>query len=233
MNLVAVSTAPDTGLGERWPEFDHHEIVAATLVQQPRYVDVVDERWDENAHFIAGAREDIPRLIAEIQRLRRLLEANDRAVHSFSRTPTPGAVLDEHHLTAVHNDGSQESVILGVEDSGTPSITLIRADGTTTTHPGTNLFECLIKVRCALEADGFLLCCQGARPTVFPSGMERQMSNGRLAYPLRRDPPLTGADLVDIFLPAKPSTVGTVKDQRSTVMRFFGFTDKAWPGGSR
>ncbi|WP_246340678.1 hypothetical protein [Streptomyces lunaelactis] len=51
MGLVAVSTVPDTGLGERWPHFDHHEIVAATLVQQPRYVDTADERWDENARF--------------------------------------------------------------------------------------------------------------------------------------------------------------------------------------
>ncbi|MFF1917477.1 hypothetical protein ACFVYE_39230 [Streptomyces sp. NPDC058239] len=76
MNLVAVGTVPDTGRGERWPDFDHHQIVAATLVQQPRYVDVADGRWDENAQFIANARQDIPRLIAEIRRLRRLLKAN-------------------------------------------------------------------------------------------------------------------------------------------------------------
>jgi hypothetical protein len=73
MNLVAVSTTPDSGRNERWPGFDHHEIVAATLVQQPRYVDVADERWDENAHFIADARQSVPRLIAEVRRLRHLL----------------------------------------------------------------------------------------------------------------------------------------------------------------
>ncbi|MEZ0095749.1 hypothetical protein [Streptacidiphilus sp. EB129] len=78
MNLVAVSTVPDTGLGERWPAFDHHEIVAATLIQQPRYVDVADERWDENARFIVSARHDVPRLIAEIRRLNHLLEAKER-----------------------------------------------------------------------------------------------------------------------------------------------------------
>lgn len=70
MNLVAISTVPDTGRGERWPDFDHDEIVAATLIQRPRYVDVHDERWDENARFIANARQDIPRLVAEIKRLR-------------------------------------------------------------------------------------------------------------------------------------------------------------------
>jgi hypothetical protein len=74
MSLVAVSTVPDTGLGERWPGFDHRDIVAATLIQQPRYVDAVDERWDENAHFIAAARGTVPRLVAEIRRLRQQLE---------------------------------------------------------------------------------------------------------------------------------------------------------------
>src|SRR3712207_1064855 len=64
-NLVAVSTLPDTGRAERWPHFDHATIVAATLVQQPRYVDIADSRWDENAAFIALARSDIPRLIEE------------------------------------------------------------------------------------------------------------------------------------------------------------------------
>lgn len=76
MGLVAVSTVPDTGLGERWPHFDHHEIVAATLVQQPRYVDTADERWDENARFIAAARQSVPRLIDEIRRLRTQLDAS-------------------------------------------------------------------------------------------------------------------------------------------------------------
>jgi hypothetical protein len=85
MNLVAVSTVPDTGLAERWPSFDHREIVAATLIQQPRYVDSADERWDENAHFIAAARDNIPRLIADIRRLRQQLETttpkNDQETH--------------------------------------------------------------------------------------------------------------------------------------------------------
>jgi hypothetical protein len=73
MSLVAVSTNPDTGLGERWPNFDHATMIAATLVRQPRYVDIADERWDVNAAFIAAARTAVPRLLAEITRLRNLL----------------------------------------------------------------------------------------------------------------------------------------------------------------
>jgi hypothetical protein len=70
MNLVAVSTTPDPGAVERWPSFDHGELVAATLVQDPRYVDVADGRWDENAAFIAMARMAVPRLVAEVRRMR-------------------------------------------------------------------------------------------------------------------------------------------------------------------
>jgi hypothetical protein len=73
MNLVAVSTVPETGDGEGWPRFDHREIVAATLIQEPRYVDISDARWDVNANFIAAARTDVPRLVAEICRLREML----------------------------------------------------------------------------------------------------------------------------------------------------------------
>ncbi|WP_202610722.1 hypothetical protein [Herbidospora solisilvae] len=73
MCLVAVATTPGTGRGERRPGFDHHEIVACTLIQEPRYADVADGRWDENARFIAEARQHVPRLIAEVRRLRGLL----------------------------------------------------------------------------------------------------------------------------------------------------------------
>jgi hypothetical protein len=70
MSLVAVTTHPDTNTAQRWPAFDGGVIVAATLVQHPRYVDIADERWYENAAFIAMARESIPRLIDEVLRLR-------------------------------------------------------------------------------------------------------------------------------------------------------------------
>jgi hypothetical protein len=73
-SLVAVSTVPDTGRGERWPSFDHREMVAGTLIQAPaRYIDVEDSKWDENAAFIAAARTDVPLLVEEIRRLRRLI----------------------------------------------------------------------------------------------------------------------------------------------------------------
>jgi hypothetical protein len=129
-------------------------------------------------------------------------------------------------LTAASRDGRSEVIRLGIDDPAGSSIRLVRAGGEETVHAGVDLFECLQGVRRHLESEGLLVCCQGARPGVFPSGMSRQMSNGRYAYPLRRDPPLTDADLVDIFAPAEISEVGTVDDQRRAVAKFFGF-----PGG--
>ena len=74
MSLVAVSTEADAGLGDHWPDFDHATMIAATLVQQPRYIDIADQRWDANAAFIAAARTAVPSLLAEIARLRNLLD---------------------------------------------------------------------------------------------------------------------------------------------------------------
>jgi hypothetical protein len=73
MSLVAVTTSPATADDGRAPTKIAVETIAATLVQHPRYVTVADERWEENAKFIAHARTDVPRLVTEIKRLRALL----------------------------------------------------------------------------------------------------------------------------------------------------------------
>ena len=74
-SLVAISTRPDTGKNERWPEFDPGEIVAATIVQNPRYASIADEKWDENAEYIVSAAEALPDLIREVLELRARLAA--------------------------------------------------------------------------------------------------------------------------------------------------------------
>ncbi len=70
MNLVAVGTEPDTGLHERYPDFDAGTMVALTVVQDPLYALISDGREVENAEFIAHARLDIDRLLAEVRTLR-------------------------------------------------------------------------------------------------------------------------------------------------------------------
>ena len=132
-------------------------------------------------------------------------------------------MMESLQVVAASVDGRQESLIVEVDNSSEPSIRLIRNNRVSEVYGGSDLFECLKGARLALEKEGLLICCQGSRPTVFPSGMGRQMSNGRLAYPLRRTPPLTDADLVDIFAPAQLAEVGTVESQRQAVLDFFRF----------
>jgi hypothetical protein len=73
MNIVAIATTPDDDADIRHPDFNQREIVAATLIQHPRYVDISNGRWDENAQFIAASRELVPKLLAEVKRSRALL----------------------------------------------------------------------------------------------------------------------------------------------------------------
>jgi hypothetical protein len=77
-SFIAVSTKPDSegNRADRWPAWSGEDNVAATLVQSPNpYVAIEDDRWHANAEFIAAARLDVPRLVSEVWRLRRLIEA--------------------------------------------------------------------------------------------------------------------------------------------------------------
>jgi len=67
MSLTAISIKPSTGYVLRWPMFDGGEMVAATLVQQPRYVSIDDGKWHENANYIVAAANLLPTLVLEIQ----------------------------------------------------------------------------------------------------------------------------------------------------------------------
>jgi hypothetical protein len=77
-----------------------------------------------------------------------------------------------------------------------------------------------------LESRGVFLCCQGAKSNVFPSGMLRQMSNGRLAYAHSPGVPVADTDIVDIFSHAECDGVLSIQDQREDMERLFGH---AWP----
>lgn len=65
MGARAVSTKPDTGRNESmragtWPGA---EIVAACLIQDPAYVVPADDRFEQNAAFIAAVRNAFPELV--------------------------------------------------------------------------------------------------------------------------------------------------------------------------
>ena len=126
-------------------------------------------------------------------------------------------------LSTLGSAGDRAQVSLEIFDNQPVGIKMSDDELGTIEFNGVDLFDCLIDVRKLLESNGRLLCCQGASSCVTPSGMTRQMTNGRLAYRLRNDgAALSDDDLVDIFAPAECSEVVDVAEQRRSVITFYG-----------
>ena len=79
---------------------------------------------------------------------------------------------------------------------------------------GNDLFDCLVKLRRHLEKQDCLILCNGSRIDVYPSGMSRQMSGGRVAYIMKIGEVTKSGDIVDIFEPADKTLVSTVEQQK-------------------
>ncbi|RKT19118.1 hypothetical protein BX285_3570 [Streptomyces sp. 1114.5] len=124
-------------------------------------------------------------------------------------------------LLAGGPDGRSMQLSLELSDQMPTTLRMKVADSVWQEFQASNWFNCLLEARLTLEAGGFFLCCQGARPDVFPSGMLQQMNLGRFAYHLQPDVPLSEDDVVDIFAPADISEVASVEDQRIAVLKFF------------
>jgi len=122
-------------------------------------------------------------------------------------------------LTAMRNDGSRIRVDIQILNDH-PAEILATLPNRSDTVSGIDFFDCLLKLRSNLESDNYLLCCQGARRDSTPSGMTRQMSNGRLVYALRSGMPTSEDDLVDIFAPAPCDEVTTIDDQKARSLKF-------------
>jgi hypothetical protein len=84
---------------------------------------------------------------------------------------------------------------------------------------GVDLFDSLTKLRRALEAEGRLICIEGARGDVYPSGMSRQMGGGRLAYRHVSGHRPDRSNLVDIFDATCCQDVVGLEDQIASVKR--------------
>lgn len=74
-------------------------------------------------------------------------------------------------------------------------------------------FTALTEVRKALEKKHAVPLVLGADRRVYPSPMQQQMGCGTTAYVQHWGEPAKSKDIVDIFDPAKPDDVTTVKEQ--------------------
>ena len=100
-------------------------------------------------------------------------------------------------------------------------LTVTLDDGRTVSADASDYFESLLLVRRELEHDGLLVCCQGARRDVWPSGMARDMGAGLKAYVLSIGRQPSQKDLVDIFDPAEQSLIGTVAEQEGHFQKWW------------
>ena len=120
--------------------------------------------------------------------------------------------MERVDLAVLDGSESHEATVEVALVNGSTTVVLTFADrGVRAT--GFDVLECLFAVRRELEADGLLLCCQGARPNVWASGMARDMSGGRKAYDLREGKVPTMEDVIDVLEPAPCTDVATIDEQ--------------------
>jgi hypothetical protein len=124
---------------------------------------------------------------------------------------------EEIDLQTIDAAGLVHHVTICLSDPSTALIALIDAHSRTE-FSGTDYLDCLSQARRQLELDGRLLCCQGARLNVHPSGQLRQFTNGRQAYVRHWEPWSEGTETVDIFAPAPAGDVATLDDQRAAIV---------------
>ena len=120
----------------------------------------------------------------------------------------------EIEMVFVDSEGRQRICMLTVSDHEPWTITIKSQEFNEKKFNGRDLFDCLISARLFLEKNNYLLLCGGARIDVYPSGMSRDMSGGRLAYVTKIGVGASREDIVDIFEPANQTNIGTVEQQK-------------------
>ena len=128
---------------------------------------------------------------------------------------------DLRQLHTVDADGRIAPIALRV--TGHPGATVVNVRSLERDYgafTGGDLVDCLVDLRLRLEGHGLLLCCQGARVNVWPSGQLRQFADGRQGYVLTRRAPGQVHEIVDLLDPAPPAQVVSVEDQRRFVYEF-------------
>ncbi|MFJ8473660.1 hypothetical protein [Kitasatospora sp. NPDC094011] len=143
----------------------------------------------------------------------------------ISSSPQP-KWTEEIGLQTIDTAGLVRHVGIYLGDPSTALIALHDA-GSRTEFSGADYLDCLTQVRRQLERDGRLLCCQGARPNVHPSGQLRQFTNGRQAYVRPAEPSGEAPETVDIFAPAPPEDIVNLDDQRAAII---GSWNAGYPG---
>lgn len=125
---------------------------------------------------------------------------------------------EQFNIDVLYSDGRGDKVVLSVSMTHPRQLSCTGLGMHDRVFGGDDLFDALILLRNELEAMNCLLLCAGARPDVYPSGMSRGMSGGRMAYVCEIGK--SASIIVDIFSPALAQDVGTVEEQMSFRQRW-------------
>lgn len=88
-------------------------------------------------------------------------------------------------------------------------------NGDRITATASDIFESLAGLRHQLEPAGLMIAVQGARRDTYPSGMLRDMGDGREVYVLREGHRTTQDDIVETLADAEVEQLGTVEEQQA------------------
>ncbi|GIH07183.1 hypothetical protein Rhe02_52500 [Rhizocola hellebori] len=134
-------------------------------------------------------------------------------------------MAEEVLLQTVDGSGATAPITLHVEATfSRVTISATNGVGTVGTVTGGDLLEALTELRRHLEDRHLLLCCQGARINVWPSGLLRQFSEGRCGYVLGARLEDGSFEVVDLLAPAPPVQAANVAQQQEFVRAFHGLT---------
>jgi hypothetical protein len=111
------------------------------------------------------------------------------------------------------SNGSRRTANLELTTGDRNIITFRDGEGDSKLYEAVDLFEALRALRIDLAKEGIIIACNGSRKNVYPSGMGRSMSAGRMSYVMRIGHATEVKDLVDIFDPASREEVSSVEEQ--------------------
>jgi hypothetical protein len=126
--------------------------------------------------------------------------------------------MGERHEIKVIGPGGAQTAAVTVATDPPWSLALELPDGSLAEARRPDLFTALIMLREQLEDTGRLLCCQGARPDVYPSGMSAQMSGDGSRIAIMQDAVQRRMIWSSSWMPPIART-SSVEQQREAVRR--------------
>jgi hypothetical protein len=120
--------------------------------------------------------------------------------------------MNEEFPICVQVDGRENEWRMLVEGDGPWCLRLVSPGGVESTATGDNVFGALRAMRADVSSRGIIICCNGSRVDVRPSGLSA--SHGAwMVYVLRMWRPPTVRDLVPTFGYAPAGRIGSVEEQ--------------------